>query len=100
MEPTNSSFFKKYKFTLISLFIIVLAAIPLLLLSNTGSKPKTTQTAQVVSPTPTSTPVTTSNVEPTLTQVDTDMQTTLNQVDTDLQSVSQVDTTKDSTSGL
>jgi len=98
MEP-KPSFFKKYKFTLISLLIIILAAIPLLLLSNTGTKPSTTQKI-ATSPSPTASPVTTSNVDPTLTQVDTDMQKALNQVDIDLQSVSQVDASKDSTTGL
>lgn len=103
MEPDTQprSFFQKYKFTLISLFVILLAAIPLLLLSNTASKKSITmQPTPPVSPTPTTAPLTNNNVEPTLTQTDADMQATLNQMDTDLQSVNKIDSSQDSTTGL
>lgn len=99
--PTKQSFFSKYKFTLISLFIILLAAIPLLVLSNkkpTTQQP-TSQTA-VVSPTPTVVPLTASNADTTFNKADQQMQQTLNQADTDLQTVNQINTSQDSTSGL
>ena len=51
-------------------------------------------------PSPTTAPLTTNNVQPTLTQADNTMQTTLNQMDTDLKAAASVDTSQDSTSGL
>ncbi len=97
----HKTFVQKYKFTLISLLIIVLAAIPLLLLSNRASKKMATNTVTPTAPvTPTSAPMTQSNIQPTLTQTDADMQTTLGQMDTDLQNVSKIDTSQDSTTGL
>ena len=87
---------QKHKFTLISLFIILLAAIPLLLLSNTASKKSVPATQ--TSPTPA--PLTTNNVEPTMAQVDSDMQQSLTQIDADLKAAASVNTTQDSTSGL
>ena len=89
---------QKYKFTLISLLIILLAAIPLIIFSRFESQKKPTQqTMQRVSPT--ATPLTTENVQPTLTQIDNSMQQTMNQLDTDLKT-SQVDSSQDTTAGL
>lgn len=96
MQP---SFFQKYKFTLISLFIIVLAAIPLLLLSNSANK-KTATSPTPVATSPSQEPLSASNVEPTLSATDTQMQQTLNQADVDLKAAAQIDTTQDSTTGL
>ena len=100
-EENQPSFFAKHKFTLISLFIILLAAIPLLLLSNSASKKQAPNMHEATSnPSPTTAPLTTNNVQPTLTQADNTMQTTLNQMDTDLKAAASVDTSQDSTSGL
>lgn len=99
MDPVvaNQSFFSKYKFTLIAIFVILLAAVPLLLLSNTA-KPKSTSqpTTATISPAVNVTP---QNADAVLSQTDTDIQSTLNQLDTDLQA-SQVDTSQDSIAGL
>lgn len=100
MDPDQKpAFLQKYKFTLISLLVIILAAIPLLLLSNTSSKQGSKMTTQM-GISPTSAPLTLSNAEPTLTQADADMQTVVTQVDLDLQSVSSVDASKDAPTGL
>jgi len=102
-EENHPSFLQKYKLTLISLFVIVLAAIPLLLLSNTASKkpaPMAHEMTQSPTISPTAAPMTAQNAEPTLTTADTQIQNTMNQMDKDLQSVNQIDTSQDSTTGL
>lgn len=99
MSTQSPTFMQKYKFTVISLVIILIAAIPLLLLSKKTS-PKQMQTAQVVSPTPSVAPLTPQNADARLEKADTDMQQTLNQVDTDLNAAAQVDASQDSTAGL
>ena len=104
--PQGPSFLQKYKFTLLALAVVLIAAVPLLLLSNTASKPKVVQPlitqnasqGSVVSPT--TAPLTTDNADSTFSQSDTQIQSTLNQMDTDLQQESQVDSSQDSTSGL
>lgn len=102
MDPQQTSqptFWQKYKFTLISLGIIILAAIPLLLLSNTASKKQApAQPTAAVSPTPA--PLTSANADSTLAQEDNQLQVTINQMDKDLQSVNSVNSSQDSTSGL
>ncbi|HSD98806.1 MAG TPA: hypothetical protein VLB73_03870 [Patescibacteria group bacterium] len=102
MDPESGqrNFLQKHKFTVISLLIIILAAIPLLLLSNTSRQKKSSQSVSQITPSPTATPLTTQNVDPTLSQTDTDMQTTLNQMDSDIKAVGQIDASQDSTSGL
>lgn len=91
----------KYKFTVISLFIILLAAIPLIILSNRGKKEITVQTV-TPSPmlSPTMTPLSPQNADSTFNSADTQMQQATTQMDQDLQSVNQIDTTQDSTNGL
>lgn len=89
---------QKYKFTIISLVIIIVAAIPLILLSkktNTQPVAPTTQSA-----TPTVAPLTPQNADTTLEQQDQQIQQSLNQTDTDLNAVSQIDASQDSTAGL
>lgn len=104
MNPTGQqSFFSKYKFTLISLFIILLAAIPLLLLSNTAKpilQPKAGPLAQTIPVSPTAMPLTPSSTDATLNQTNTQLQQSLNQVDSDLQTVDTIDSSQDSTTGL
>lgn len=95
MDQTPQPLMQKYKFTIISLVIILIAAIPLLLLSKKNPT-KMTQTT----PTPTVAPLTIQNADTTLENADTQMQQTLNQTDVDLQVVSQVDSSQDTTSGL
>lgn len=89
--------FQKYKFTIISLVIILIAAIPLLLLSK---KTPTKMPVGTVSPTPSVAPLTTQNADETLEKADTNLQQTLNQVDIDLNAAAQVDSSQDSTAGL
>lgn len=89
---------QKYKFTIISLIIILIAAIPLLLLSKKTSPKPISQTIQAVSPT--TAPLTPQNADTTLDQEDQQIQQSLNQTDTDLNTVSQIDTSQDSTAGL
>lgn len=98
-ESDQRSFLQKHKFTLISLFIILLAAIPLIIFSNSESQkhPAIQKTIQSVSPT--ATPLTTNNVEPTLTQTNAEIQGAMTRLDTDIKA-SQVDTSQDTTTGL
>ncbi len=89
----------KYKFTIISLVIILVAAIPLLLLSNKNSS-KLSQAMLHVSPTPTLAPFTSQNADTSLEQADSLLQNTLDQTDTDLSVAAQVDASQDNTTGL
>lgn len=96
MDSSSQTFMQKYKFTIISLVIILIAAIPLLLLSKKNAA-KISQTPQAVIP---SAPLTSQNADTTLDSTDTSLQQTLNQVDTDLNAAAQVDASQDSTAGL
>lgn len=102
VDSRQESFLSKYKFTLLSLAIILLAAIPLILLSN--KKPTMAPNQPVaqatVTPTPTVTPITSQNVNQQLDQTQQDMQNTMTQVDSDLKAAAQVDSSQDSTTGL
>lgn len=102
MDPqqiAQPTFWQKYKLTLISLGIIILAAIPLLLLSNTASKKQVSpKSTAVASPTPA--PLTSATADNALTQEDTQLQQTITQMDKDLQSVNSVNSSQDTTTGL
>lgn len=91
----------KYKFTIISLFVILLAAVPLILLSS--KKPaQPTQQAVVNTPTatPTVAPLTPQNAATSFSSTNAQIQTSLNQANTDLNSLNQIDTSQDSVNGL
>lgn len=93
------SFLARYKFTIISLCIILLALVPLIIISRNNKKP--TELTQIqVTPTPTIVPLTQENAVPTLDAVDTKIQTALNQSDQAIQAANQVDSSQDSTAGL
>lgn len=95
------SFFAKYKFTLISLVILIAAIIPLIILSqNTHKTQSVTQTTQSMIPTATPIPMTVQNAQPTLDAADQKIQTSLNQADTDLQQINKIDTSDETTTGL
>lgn len=95
------SFFTRYKFTLISIIILVLAIIPLVVLSQQTKKaPTTPQSATTQAASPTPLPLTQQNAQPTLDATDQQVQTSLNQVDTDLNAVNQINSSSDTTAGL
>ncbi len=101
MDPlAKPSFLSKYKLTLISLGIIILAAIPLLLLSNTASKKTAPHPLPTVALSPTPVPLTVSNADAVLKKEDANLQETLTTVDADLQAVASVNSSRDSTTGL
>ncbi|MGH7245816.1 MAG: hypothetical protein ACREGI_02695 [Candidatus Levyibacteriota bacterium] len=98
--------FAKYRFTIISIIIVIAAAIPLFLLSVKNKKAMTPQEQmtnqtmqQTASPSPLPT-LTQQNADSQLNQTDQQVQNSMNQTDTDLQSINQIDTTQDSTTGL
>lgn len=101
-ERKSTSFLGKYKFTLISILIIIAALIPLVIISRQHKQPASTiqKLAQQPVATPTTTPLTQQNAEPTLNAIDTKIQTALDQSNTDLQQASQINTSQDSTAGL
>ncbi|HEX7042074.1 MAG TPA: hypothetical protein VF189_02400 [Patescibacteria group bacterium] len=86
---------QKYKFTIISLIIIIVAAIPLLLLSK---KPNTSMTQPT--PSPTVAPLNEQNADSTLETEDQQIKQAMDQTTVDLNAVSQIDTSQDSTAGL
>lgn len=95
----------KYKFTLVSVFIILIAAIPLVLLGKENQKlsmhPTTnTNQASNIAPSPTPQALTSQNADQTFNQTDIQIQSNLNQMDTDINSINQIDTSQDNTSGL
>lgn len=103
MMPDKRNFFQKHKITLISVFIILLAAVPLLLLSNTASKQKIPQQVTITPSahiSPTNAPLTNGNADQTLNQANTNIDSSMNQMNTDLNAASSVDASQDSTSGL
>ncbi len=99
MDSQSPTLMQKYKFTIISLVIILVAAIPLLLLSK-KSLPRVMQTMRTGSPLPTIGPVTQQNADAALQNADNEMQQTLDQVDADLNAANQVDASQDSTAGF
>lgn len=100
-EAHSPSFFAKYKFTLISLLILILAIVPLAYLSRQqkNTQSPTTQTT-TTSPTPTVVPFTSDNAQPTIDATDQSIQAGLTQSDTDLQAVNQIDSSSDNVTGL
>lgn len=99
VERPAPSFLQKYKFTIISLVIILIALIPLIMLARNNKKTPL-PVAQQTQTTPTVAPLTQQNAQPTLDAVDAKIQAALDQSNTDLQQSSQVNTGGDSTSGL
>lgn len=101
-EHRNASFLSRYKFTILSLCIILIALIPLVIISKNTKKPATQSLTQkiVVTPTPTVAPLTQDNAVPTIDAVDTKVQAALDQSNKDIQAANQVDTTQDNTAGL
>lgn len=97
-ERKSPSFFHQYKFTIISLCIILVALVPLIFLAKNSKKPTPQPVAEITTPTPEA--MTPQNAAPTLDAIDTKIQTALDQSNTDLQQSSQVDSSQDSTTGL
>lgn len=92
------SFLAKYKFTIISLCIILIALIPLIIISKNTKTPPTASTNIAVSPT--QTPLTKDNAEPTVSAIDNQIQSAIDKSTQDTTQVTQIDTTQDSTVGL
>jgi hypothetical protein len=85
--------------------IVIITGVGYVALSKHSTPPQTlTQKANVhtvsAEPSPGVTPVTAANVDQTLNNADSTMQQTVNQANTDLNSVSNIDSSQDSTSGL
>lgn len=94
MRPANA--------TIVTIFVIAIIAIPLfLLLSNTDKQTlisKQQPTPVATSPTPQ--PLSSSSADAELSSVDASITASLTQLDTDVQSISQINSTQDSTTGL
>lgn len=99
-EAHSASFFAKYKFTLISLVVLILAIVPLAYLSRQQKKPAPVAQAPISLPTPTIVPFTSDNAQPTLDATDQSIQAGLQQSDTDAQTVSQINSSSDNVTGL
>lgn len=97
-NAASQSFFARYKFTLISLLILILAIVPLAVLSKQHKTAPSNTTAAI--PTPTVAPFTSENAEPTIEAMDKDIQSALQQTDTDVQAANQVDASQDNVTGL
>lgn len=100
-EHHAPSFFQKNKFTILSIGILLLALIPLLILTQANKKQAPTQ--QVATSTPTATPtaaLTQQNAQPTIDAATQQMQTALDQSQTELNAVGQINTSADATTGL
>lgn len=101
-QQKSPSFFSKYKFTLITVAVLLLALIPLLVYSKYIKKaqPVAMTTATPPTPTPTVVPLTQQNVQPTLSATSQQIQNALNQTTQDLNSVNQIDSSQDSVAGI
>ena len=102
-ERPTPSFFTQHKFTIISVLVLVLALIPLIILTQ-GHKnvtPVANTTAQTeITPTPTTQPITQQNAEPTIDATDQQIQQALDESQTEINAVNQINTSADSTTGL
>jgi len=101
-ERKAPSFFQKHKFTLISVAVLVLALIPLILLTQSHKKAAPSSEAMQQTPSPTSSvaPLTQQNVQPTLDATDQQIQQALDESQTEINAVNQINTSADSTTGL
>lgn len=102
-QRQSPSFFSKYKFTIITLCIILIALVPLLLLSrHTTPQPSMMHTTATTQPlaTPTPVPLTQQNVQPTLDATDQSIQNAVNQSTQDINTANQIDTSQDSVAGI
>lgn len=101
-ERQSTSFVQRYKFTLLSLLIIVIALIPLIILSKGYHATPTAKTVaiQIPTSTPTPVPLTQQNAQPTIAATNQSIQNALDQSSQDLNQVNQIDTSQDSVAGL
>lgn len=99
---TKKSFLSRYKFTLLSALIVVLALVPLVVLSKTAHSPVSQPIAQkvTVTPTPTVLPMTEQNAVPTIDATQNPINDAMTQANQDLQSSGSVNASQDSVSGL
>ena len=92
--------------TIILLIIIIVAVFFLIQKKSPAPQALSHKQSMVITPTsagpatPVITPVTAANVDQTLNNTDTSMQQAVNQVNTDLNSISSINPSQDSTSGL
>lgn len=97
-ERRSPSFFQKNKFTVISVIILIIALVPLVVLTQMHKKQAAPQTvAASATPTP---GLTQGNAQPTLDATDQSVQDAINQSDSELNAVSQINSSNDSTAGL
>ena len=99
LEERKLSFFSQHKFTIISIVILIAALIPLILLSQMQKKQSASPVAVTATASPTPT-LTQDNAQPTLDQQMQNVQNALDNSQTDLNTVSKIDASADSTSGL
>ncbi len=99
-ERQSPPFFSKYKFTIISLCVILIALIPLLLLAKNKKAQQPTIATLQPTTTPTPIPLTQQNAQPTISATDQQIQNALTQSNQDINSVNQVDSSQDSVAGL
>ncbi|HET9946718.1 MAG TPA: hypothetical protein VFQ63_01510 [Patescibacteria group bacterium] len=106
LPPQNQSFFTRHKFSIISFIILILALIPLIVLSQSPKKKTTEKLSSAgfvqptVSPTPTIMPLPPEKALPTIQATDQNIQNALNQANSEVTAASQIDMTQDSTQGL
>ncbi len=106
-QRNGQPFFQKHKLSTICLFILILALIPLIILTQINKKSSNTVTGQIVpstdlspTPSPTVVPLTPQTATQTLQTTDQNIQTALDQSQTQIDTATQSNTSDDSTSGL
>ena len=95
----KKSFLSRYKFTLISIIVVILALVPLVFLSKHVQAP-VKPVAQQVSATPTTAQMTQQNAVPTIQATQNSIDNSMTSATQDLQAAGNVNTSQDSVSGL
>lgn len=97
----KKSFLSRYKFTLISIVIVLFALVPLVFLSKHVQAPvKPVAQKVTITPTPTIAPMTQQNAVPTIDATQNSIDNAVSQANQDLQAAGNVNTSQDSISGL
>lgn len=100
IEERHTSFFSQHKFTIISIAILVVALIPLIVLTQMQKKQTSSSPVSTITQTSPTPALTQDNAQPTLDQHMQNIQDALDNSQTDLNTVSKIDASADSTSGL
>lgn len=100
-DSQKKSFLSRYKFTLISIIVVILALVPLVFLSKHVQAPvKPVAQKVTVTPTPTVVPMSEQNAVPTIDATQNSIDNAMTSATQDLQAAGNVNTSQDSVSGL